>query len=216
MPDQDDDAGSEEGAELQRLRARVADSPGCAEFPALAELERRAGRADEARRIAERGLALAPEELAGRVVLALVHLDQGDRAEARIELAGFFSGLPGHGDAEPDAPRSTKPEPGSPSTSENAPVDAPEKTPRTPRSGSRPPSAELPVGEGSSFRTRTMARLLERQGDRGRAEEILDELGSAPLEGGESDAENETGGEPEARVRETLERWLRNLQGEQP
>jgi hypothetical protein len=61
-----------------------------------------------------------------------------------------------------------------------------------------------------------MARLLERQGDRGRAEEILDELGSAPLEGGESDAENETGGEPEARVRETLERWLRNLQGEQP
>jgi hypothetical protein len=74
----------------------------------------------------------------------------------------------------------------------------------------------LPVGEGSAFRTRTMARLLERQGDRGRAEEILEELGSPPLEAAGTDPDNDAPGEPEARVRETLERWLRNLQGDQP
>jgi len=185
VSEQGDDRASGEEGEIDLLRTRVDADPGCAEFPALAELERRAGRVDEARQIAERGLALAPNELAGRVVLGLVCLDLGDLARARDELAGVFADLPETQAAPP---------------AEAAPASA--------RSTPRAPSVELPVGEGSAFRTRTMARLLERQGDRGRAEAILEELGS-PETGGADDG-------AEARVRETLERWLRNLQGGRP
>jgi hypothetical protein len=73
--------------DLEALRALVAAAPGCPEFPALAEAERRAGDAESARRIAEAGLAAAPGRLAGRVALGLALVDLGRLDEARDTLA---------------------------------------------------------------------------------------------------------------------------------
>ena len=79
------------------------------------------------------------------------------------------------------------------------------------------------MGSGSAFRTRTMARLLERQGDPGRAEEILE-----GLEGGGESADDPPAADvpsPEAtaapggakqEIETTLERWLENVQRGRP
>jgi hypothetical protein len=81
--------GALPGAEfdLETLRSLVAQDPGCPEFPALAEAERRAGRAEVAQRISEEGLAQSPARLAGRVSLGLAMLDLGRHEEARLALA---------------------------------------------------------------------------------------------------------------------------------
>jgi hypothetical protein len=68
--------------DVEALRERVQAEPGCAEFPALAELERLAGRPERAREISEAGLAESPSRLAGRVSLGLSLLDLGESAEA--------------------------------------------------------------------------------------------------------------------------------------
>ena len=68
--------------DIEAVRARVEADPGCAEFPALAELERLAGRAESAREISEVGLELAPARLAGRVSLGLALIDLGEHASA--------------------------------------------------------------------------------------------------------------------------------------
>jgi predicted regulator of Ras-like GTPase activity (Roadblock/LC7/MglB family) len=56
-----------------------------------AEAERRAGRARQARRLAEAGLVEAPYVLSGRVVLALACLDLGDAEAAREALEPVVS-----------------------------------------------------------------------------------------------------------------------------
>jgi hypothetical protein len=58
-----------------------------------------------------------------------------------------------------------------------------------------------------------MARLLERQGDRGRAEEILEGLEAHPAESA-GGAKRAADAVPDRRIRETLERWLENIQGD--
>jgi len=208
----EDDGGAEAKAEvstevsteidLDLLRTRVESDPGCAEFSTLAEIERRAGRLDAARAIAERGLSAAPGRFAGRVVLGLIFLDQGDVAAAREELSAIFA-LPVNQGQGAEPARVADPEPSSP---------APDLA-RGPGHSARAPARDLPVGEGSAFRTRTMARLLERQGDRGRAEEILEGLEAHPAESA-GGAKRAADAVPDRRIRETLERWLENIQGD--
>lgn len=204
---------AERGLDVARLRERVERDPGCADFPALAEVERRAGRFGEAQRIAEQGLRASPDRLAGRVALGLALLEQGDLAAARRELAAVFEPV----EAAAEASRTES----SPESRRSLPRG---EDPR--RAGSAASvRSELPVGEGSAFRTRTMARLLENQGDRGRAEEILEGLetsagnaAAGPL-APEPGSRAQPGGAPGPedplsadKKRATLERWLRNVQ----
>ncbi len=207
---------TERTVDLERLRQRVEQDAGCAEFPALAEAERRAGRLSEARRIAERGLRARPDRLAGRVALGLALLDQGDVAGAQRELAAVF---------ESERPLDEKP-----GLSAQKATRAPRRQPKAGEGERRAVATSaktpLPVGEGSAFRTRTMARLLERQGDRGRAEEILEGLEGPVLEGADPadkgrdqavvDSPDAELGKPESpsasQQKATLERWLRNVQ----
>jgi tetratricopeptide (TPR) repeat protein len=204
--------------ETARLRARVGGDPGCAEFPALADAERRAGRLEEALEVAEKGLRATPDRLAGRVALGLILLDLGKPELARGELAKIFENMPSPREAAPDV------SPGNSTESRGG---------TTLRGGARAKGSlanratpvDLPVGEGSAFRTRTMARLLESQGDRSRAEAILDGLDSpsvAPddqavgvgssLLAPEADPSVRLAGGPDESAAETLDRWLQNVQ----
>ena len=76
-----------DGYDLSALEARVALEPGCADYPALAEVLRRRGDLKRAREVAEAGLAAAPHRLAGRVALGLALLDAGEMSQAREILA---------------------------------------------------------------------------------------------------------------------------------
>lgn len=60
-------------------------------WPALADAHRRAGRLDEARKVAEHGLEGSPYDLLGRVALALTLLDEGEPDAARNTLAPVFA-----------------------------------------------------------------------------------------------------------------------------
>ena len=79
--------------DIEGLRHLVERAPGCPEFPALAEVHRRQGRAEEARRVSQRGLEEAPERMAGRVSLGLALIDLGAESEAKSELAGILDAL---------------------------------------------------------------------------------------------------------------------------
>ena len=202
--------------ETARLRARVGGDPGCAEFPALAEAERRAGRLEEALEVAEKGLRATPDRLAGRVALGLILLDLGKPEAARGELAKIFENMPSPSEAATDV------SPGKPAESRRGTAH---RAGAKGSSANRATPVELPVGEGSAFRTRTMARLLESQGDRSRAEAILDGLDSPPV-AADDQAEGlgalllDPGADASVRlacgsdegVAETLGRWLQNVQ----
>jgi hypothetical protein len=116
------------GAEfdLETLRSLVAQDPGCPEFPALAEAERRAGRAEVAQRISEEGLAQSPARLAGRVSLGLAMLDLGRLEEARLALAEILDPvLEPHRSDQDAAPAWSEPmKPGHAPTSLDAVSDA--------------------------------------------------------------------------------------------
>ena len=198
------------------LRKRVGSDPGCADFPALAEAERRAGRPEEAQRIAERGLATSPERIAGRVALGLALLDQGKLSVAKQALARIFETLPSSQQSTLVSPQAVK---------QKGSSSHPARASRKPSSATPSTSRELPVGEGSAFRTRTMARLLERQGDRDRAEAILEGLDARRDESGSDSRIGHPGHESpepvcanpaledsEGRTEQILERWLRNVQ----
>ncbi|MEE3331980.1 MAG: hypothetical protein VX246_14035 [Myxococcota bacterium] len=72
--------------EIEALERAVEADPGGAQFPVLAEAYRRAGRHDDARRVAVAGLAVRPDDTAGRLALGLALLDLGEVAAARYEL----------------------------------------------------------------------------------------------------------------------------------
>jgi len=96
-PEGDDENGVDHDLEVskfERLVREVEADPGCASFPRLAEAYRRDGQADRARMIAEAGLALAPERLVGRVVLALALLDAGEVVDAIDGLATILEDVP--------------------------------------------------------------------------------------------------------------------------
>jgi hypothetical protein len=56
--------------EIARLEALLGADPGARAYPALAEANRRAGRLEEAERVAREGLRRQPDLLSGRVALA--------------------------------------------------------------------------------------------------------------------------------------------------
>jgi hypothetical protein len=79
--------------DLERLEALIEQDPGAPEFPALAEAYRRAGRAEDARRVSEVGLQHAPARLAGHVSLGLALLDLNQLEAAQGELAGILDAV---------------------------------------------------------------------------------------------------------------------------
>ncbi|NNL66070.1 MAG: hypothetical protein HKP30_07510 [Myxococcales bacterium] len=72
--------------EIRRLEELVAGPSAAMAFPLLAEAYRRAGRADDAERVAREGLGHSPHVAAGRVALALALLDQKRSDDVRAEL----------------------------------------------------------------------------------------------------------------------------------
>jgi len=81
-------------ARMEELAVEVALDPGGAAFPALADAYRRAGRVEDARRVAETGLRHAPERIEGRVALALSLLDLGEVEAGRNELTRVLAADP--------------------------------------------------------------------------------------------------------------------------
>ena len=223
------DAADERIAELERAVAR---DPGGSAFAALAELHRRAGRLESAERVAVRGLAQAPESAAGRAVLALILADAGRDAELRRRLEGWAEAA-----VSAHAPLAPSPVllPGaealgaSLSSSELDRAFADAETDReqmiTPDSVAEEAALridgsfalESPLEAGGAFATRTMADLLERQGDPDGAARIRARLDGAKRrdEGTQRDAAE--GGSAPGASRGTrtstiavLERWLGN------
>ena len=87
--------------ELEALEAAVADDPAAPQFALLAEAYRRAGRLDDARRVAVAGLAVRPEDTAGRLALGLALLDLGEAAAARYELERAMGSAAGDAELTP-------------------------------------------------------------------------------------------------------------------
>ena len=190
-----------------------------------AEAERRAGRAEPARRLAEAGLADEPHRFEGRAVLALACLDLGDVEGARRALEPSLARLAGVAPAplevEPAAEDEPFPVQSDPlldlaeNEVEHALSQAQSEgvevwtTNRVAEAALRAVEEGQPEGvrleaAASPFATETVANLLERQGDPARARAIRRnferEMADASLE-------------PEERKRwiATLEDWLDNL-----
>jgi hypothetical protein len=189
-----------------------------------AEAARRAGRPEQARRLAEAGLVDEPYETAGRIVLALACLDLGDADAARRALepalAGWSSAAPEALTLEPheDEPFQVQSDPLADLAenelerafdhAESEPVEA-WTTNRVAEAALHAVEEGTPEGvsraeDGSPFATETVANLLDRQGDPERARAIRRSL--------QSETE-ERARVPDERKRwvGTLERWLDNL-----
>jgi hypothetical protein len=72
----------------------VEQDPGSPDFPVLAESYRRGGQPERARTLAQNGLAVAPERLAGRVALGLALIDLGEISESIQELECILENVP--------------------------------------------------------------------------------------------------------------------------
>lgn len=201
--------------EIARLEALVGGDPGAPAFPALAEANRRAGRLEEAERVAREGLLRRPEQVAGRVALALALIDLGRLADARAELERVLRDVPDHplARAAKEASRDLDASlddlddrelDGAFASAEpdlDEMVDANAVAARALRAAELDePEGFLPEA-GSPFATRTVADLLARQGHEAEAAALRRAL-HAPGGAGERDREQ---------VLATLERWLENV-----
>lgn len=83
--------------EIEALERRVAGDASHDDFALLAEVYRRDGRLDEARRVAVAGLVGRPDHAAGRIALGLTLLDLGEMAAARYELERAMASVGGSG-----------------------------------------------------------------------------------------------------------------------
>ena len=177
------------------------------DFAAQAERLRRAGDSEAALACARDGLERDPHHVAGRVALALALFDVGQTEQARAELETIIH----VGEA-----REAEPEPLSEladdelerafdeaSPESDAMIDAE----RIAMGALRAVEEEGPSGgpelPGAAFRTKTMAQLLEQQGDREGAEAIRASLRSEVI--GDPDS-----GRGDRRIAK-LERWLARL-----
>ena len=226
--------------EIERLEAHLGGDPSASAFPALAEANRRAGRAKEAERVAREGLRERPSFVAGRVALSLALLDLGRVDEARTELIQVLEMNPHHAPAANALHRSApldhsamdEPEESSELLGdlaedelENAFQDA-ESQPDEMLSANRvaaaavrgvdgdEPEGVMPIPADSPFATETVAGLLEQQNHRGEAQAMRESLvappASATLAAEPGVALHDTMNQ-RARVIATLERWLENL-----
>lgn len=71
--------------DLQRWSREVAEDPGAPSFVRLARAYRRQGRVAAARDVVMAGLAVNPEHVDAHALLALLHIEEGDREQARDE-----------------------------------------------------------------------------------------------------------------------------------
>lgn len=71
--------------DLQRWSREVAEDPGAPSFVQLARAYRRQGRTDAARETILRGLTVHPEHIEAHAVLALIHVQAGERQQAGDE-----------------------------------------------------------------------------------------------------------------------------------
>ncbi len=198
---------AEGGGSIVELDFESPQSDGAAGLVAHAEAQRRAGDPDAALRFAKQASALEPELPAARAALALALLDLGRDSEARRHLAVLIEGAPqseaspfelgGIEEGELDSAFSdASPEP-------EAMHDANEVAFEAMREAELLGPEADPAALGSPFRTRTMASLLESQGDRNAARAIRASLAprqEAPRRGRRRDD-----------VVHTLERWLGRL-----
>jgi hypothetical protein len=174
-----------------------------ADAAARADAQRRAGRAAEAERTARHALASEPRSLRLRVALALALFDQRRTDAARLELeqALALPPAPELSDQElEDAFDGARPE-------EEQMFDADRVAERALREAELGPADEIaPPSSDSPFATRTMAELLERQGDREGAARIR-----SRLERPRPAAPASPAAERRRRIVGELERWLANL-----
>jgi hypothetical protein len=219
------DDGSAE--QLTRLEAAVEADAGAAGFPALAEAYRRDGRLADAEGVARAGLALEPESCEGRAVLALVMLDRGLEQSAREELEQLAASYLAS-QVVPDAPQAAEELSQAEldaafddaETDEEALIDpnrvAEEAIDRA-DAGAVGLVEESALSDVGPFATRTMAELLERQGDADGAARIraaLDDTSVAPDAQSESiesyDGSPSDDDAPKGVIIAVLERWLDN------
>jgi len=215
--------------QIARLEACIASDPGAPEFASLSEALRRAGRLQEAEDVARSGIAHKPGSLEGSLVLALVLLDQGrvddaraallarsaeslealgvDSIPAEASLAAELAISPAgfEGDvtdnelerafeaAEPVLDQLVDADSVAEAAMRGASLDEPELDPQ---------DAAEPV-----FATRTMAELLEAQGDAVGAARIREELA---VDEGVADPRQGRSAQRE-RVIAALETWLNNI-----
>jgi hypothetical protein len=226
--------------EIARLEAQMGGDPSASAFPALAEANRRAGRAEDAERVARDGLGERPDFVAGRVALSLALLDLGRVDEARSELVRVLEMIPDHAVAL-DALSQVAPEGlgGSEERAENhgplsdlaedelesAFQDA-EAQPDEMLSANRvvaaavrgveqdEPEEVTPFPADSPFATETVADLLEKQDHPGEAQamrDVLDDSAAGATLATDPGAAVQHVGNDRARVVDTLGRWLGNL-----
>ena len=215
--------------QIARLEACVASDPGAPEFASLSEALRRAGRLQDAEDVARSGIAHKPGCLEGILVLALVLLDQGRVEEARAALlAGSADSLAALGlDSIPaEAPLAAEPaivpgdfagevtdgelerafEAAEPVLDQLVDADSVAEAAIRGASLDEP---ELDPGDTSDpiFATRTMAELLEAQGDAAGAARIREELA---MDEGVDDSRRGRSAHRDW-VIARLETWLNNL-----
>jgi tetratricopeptide (TPR) repeat protein len=193
-----------EQAPIARWEARAA-----ADTAALAEARRRAGRPAEAERLARSGLEHDPGSPRLRVALALALLDQQRADAAREELERVLAEAAESPAELSEQELETAFEHAEPEAEHM--MDADRVAEQALREAELGPADEIaaPGAQDSPFATRTMAELLERQGDRAGAERIRSRLGPSR----ESSAAA-PGNDPRGRVVRELERWLANLRME--
>jgi hypothetical protein len=173
-------------------------------FAARAEALRRQGRPVDAEREARAGLAGEPESLEGAVALALALLDQSRVVDARRCLEDGAAGwLAAPAPAAPLADEVSDAEldrafaAAEPEADEL--VDADRIAQQAMREADRQLAEELAARPGATFATRTLADLLERQGDPGSASRVRAAIAPRPAAGRRE------------QVISRLEGWLENL-----
>ncbi len=213
--------------ENQGVAAEGAEAP---DFAGQAEAQRRAGRPEEAERIARSGLAERPDFQPGRVALGLALMDLGRLREARRQLEQVVDAAsrptPSSGAIAPAPPPPalrTHPLGGAlgdeefeaafdrAETDRDQVIDADRIAVEAMRQVDRE-EAGVRTEPDSPFTTRTVADLLERQGDAAGASAVRAAV--AAREAG-SGAPNPPAPQPRSggrRALHTLERWLANLQ----
>jgi len=218
--------------QIARLEASVDADPGASEFPALAEALRRSGCAPEAEGVARRGLERKPGCLEGGVALALALLDQGRVDDARRELASWAAeSLAARGFERPGSLASEAV--AAPADSNDFEVDVTEgelerafaaaepdrdqvvDADRVAQDAMREANLEVPEALAAvsdpMFATKTVAELLESQGNPDAASQIRAAL-KAEAEGAGAASSGDR--DRRQRVIARLESWLANLRRE--
>jgi len=187
-----------------------------AEFAMLAEGHRRAGMMDQAEQMVRSGLDEHPDCAEGALVMALVLLDQSRDEEARRVIADWADtnlGVEVTDESVSGEAFGTEVSDGeveiafeSAETDRDEVIDADSIAQQAVSETEFDPTDEF-VSPDSSFATRTVANLLENQGDKQRASQIR-----AMMDSSASDTEVKTQNR-NARKIERLERWLVNVRG---